>query len=98
MWIGLPSLVLRTDWRARRRTRTAELLRSRRGGFVAPLLTPDRPVIVIREDNQDSEFRIAGRGGSKMSNARQWRGHWTFDEKLAAAYSPTTSRSQYHRR
>src|SRR2546426_8270146 len=60
MWIGLPSLVLRTDWRARRRTRTAELLRSRRGGFVAPLLTPDRPVIVIWEDNQDSAYRIWG--------------------------------------
>src|SRR5438094_7332720 len=75
MWIGLPSLVLRTDWRARRRTRTAELLRSRRGGFVAPLLTPDRPVIVIWEDNQDSAYRIWADVPSS-SKVTAWRRRW----------------------
>src|SRR5882672_3091039 len=98
MWIGLPSLVLRTDWRARRRTRTAPLLRSRRGGFVAPSLTPDRAVIVIREDNQDSEFRISPEGEVKCPMPDSGVGIGHFEEKLAAAYSPTTSRSQYHRR
>src|SRR5216117_854326 len=84
MWIGSPSLVLRTDCRARRRTRTEPLLRARRGGLVAPSLTPGGPVIPIREDNPDSGFRITG-GGCKNAECPMFNDqcsliiqHWTF--------------------
>src|SRR5882762_21946 len=49
----------------------------RRGGLVAPSLTPGGPLIPLREDNQDSGFRIAG-GKQNVQCPTVSLGIWTF--------------------